>query len=437
MPSSKPLAIADPPAPAPPDGSKAHSCRVCGAAGSVRTFLSLGALPLGNAFVPPEEVPEEREFPLDMGFCERCCLVQVVEPAPAAALDRVYRHYSYVPTGTTLARHYRDLAKEVIEVTRPASGSLFVDVGSNDGLLLRELLGHAPGIRIVGVEPSDKISEIARGHGVPTVHGFFDDSAARSVRSQFGSAAVVSATQVFQHLRDPADFLRKAEGLLEPEGTLVLEGRAYMPDVIAKVSFDTFYHELLFCFTLHSLRELLGRSGFVIFHAERTDAYGGSLRVYARKASGSRPVDSSVADLLRFESEVGVPVFETYRAFGDRVAGVRDELTRTVRDLRSAGNRIVGYGAPSTGNTLLNYCRLGREYLDCIVDDNPLKQGLVTPGTHLPITDSRVLEDRTPEYVLLVAWRLREEILQKLRPLRSRGLQGVIVPLPSPEVVGA
>jgi SAM-dependent methyltransferase len=424
-------------APNPSGEPKPRSCPACGATGSVRTFLSLGALPLGNAFVPPEEVPEEREFPLDMGFCERCCLVQVIDPAPASALDRVYRHYSYVPTGTTLARHYRDLAEEVIDVVRPASGSLFVDVGSNDGLLLRELRGHAPGIRIVGVEPSDKISEIARNHGVPTVHGFFDDAAVRSVRSEFGSATVVSATQVFQHLREPAEFLRKAESLLEPEGTLVLEGRAYMPDVIAKVSFDTFYHELLFCFTLHSLHEILGRAGFVVFHAERSDVYGGSLRVYARKASGSRPVDGTVAELLRFEKECGVPAFETYRAFGARVAGVRDELARTVRDLRSAGNRIVGYGAPSTGNTLLNYCRLGREFLDCIVDDNPLKQGLVAPGTHLPITDSRVLEDRTPEYVLLVAWRLREEILAKLHPLRSRGLRGVIVPLPSPEVVGA
>jgi len=429
-----------PPASSPTRGGTTppvlHDCRVCGAESSVQNFLSFGPLPLGNAFIPPSEIPGEQEFPLDMGFCRRCYLVQVVDPVPTSALERVYRQYSYVPTGTTLARHYHDLAGEVLRVVRPEAGALFVDIGSNDGLLLTELRGQGPGIRIAGVEPSDKISEIARSRGVPTIHGFFDDPAADRLRTEFGAATVVSATQVFQHLRDPMGFLRRAMGLLTPNGVLVLEGRAYFPDVAAKVSFDTFYHELLFCFTLHSLRELLGRAGFSIFHAERTDAYGGSLRVYAQKVGGSRPTNPSVGELLAFERSAGVPEFETYREFGSRVEGVRDQLLGTVRRLKSGGHRLVAYGAPSTGNTLLNYCRLGKEYLEYIVDDNPLKQGLVAPGTHLPITDSRALTEHPPDYVLLVAWRLREEILEKLRPLRVRGLRGVIVPLPAPEVVG-
>jgi len=412
-----------------------RDCRVCGSRGSVRKFLSLGPLPLGNAFVPPEEVADEQTFPLEMGFCSRCYLVQVLDPAPTAALEKVYRHYSYVPTGTTLAHHYRDLAKDILRVVGPPDGALFVDVGSNDGLLLGELKSERPSIRIVGVEPSDKISEIARTRGIPTVHGFFDRSAVSTLRAEHGSAAVVSATQVFQHLRDPLDFLAKAQELLTEDGVLVLEGRAYFPDVAEKVSFDTFYHELLFCFTLHSLRSLLARAGFAVFHAERTSAYGGSLRVYAQRSSGLRAVEPSVAGLLAVEAGQGMTEFAPYRAFGSRVEEVRDRLTEMVRGLKAAGHRLVGYGAPSTGNTLLNYCHLGRDQFDFIVDDNPLKQGLVAPGSHLPIVDSKALFDRPPDYVLLVAWRLKDEILEKLRPLRSRGLRGVIVPLPSPEVV--
>jgi len=410
-------------------------CRVCGTEGSVRTFLALGLLPLGNAFIPASEVPHEEVFPLSMGFCERCFLVQIQAPAPVESIERVYRRYSYVPTGTTLAAHYRALAAEILDVSHPRAGGLFVDVGSNDGLLLGEIRSRNPAVRIVGVEPSDKISEIAKGRGIPTLHGFFDAHAVETIQREFGSACTVSATQVFQHLRDPEGFLRQVHEILEPNGVLVLEGRAYFPDVAEKLSFDTFYHELLFCFTAQSLSRILERAGFTLFRAERTAAYGGSLRVYARRTEDSRPVEPSVKELLEAERRAGVTTFETYRAFGRKVEEVREELSRTVRELKSRGKSIVGYGAPSTGSTLLTYAGLGQGQVDYIVDDNPLKQGLVMPGTHIPITDSGRLSSRPPEFILLVAWRLRDEILAKLEPMKGRGLEGVIVPLPWPELV--
>ncbi|MGA8711064.1 MAG: class I SAM-dependent methyltransferase [Thermoplasmata archaeon] len=417
------------------DDDRRGACRGCGTENSNRRFLSLGLLPLGNAFIPAAEIPEEERFPLDMGFCDRCFLVQVMDPAPLSSLERVYRRYSYVPTGSTLAAHYRDLANDILTVVHPGRDALFVDIGSNDGLLLSDIRRQGPQVRIVGVEPSDQISEIATKRGVPTIHGFFDPKAAEELRAKFGLADVVSATQVFQHLREPGDFLRSVHGLLRPDGVLTLEGRAYFPDVAEKVSFDTFYHELLFCFTLRSLQELLQRADFTIFHAQRSTVYGGSLRVYAQKTGGPRAVQPSVPALLSAEDSAGLGEFETYRSFGQKVEGVGRELEREVHRLREGGKRVAGYGAPSTGNTLLNYCHIGPEVLEYIVDDNPLKQGLVTPGTHVPITDSQALEERPPEYVLLIAWRLRDEILQKLRPLKARGLNGVIVPLPKPEVI--
>lgn len=419
----------------PSSARPAGRCPGCGAPRSVVGFLSLGDLPLGNAFFPLSEVTGEERFPLEMGFCERCFLVQVIEPAPLASLEKVYRNYSYVPTGKTLEDHYTALAADVLRVVRPSEGALFADIGSNDGLFLSKVLGLRRSARVVGVEPSTKPFQAAQARGIPTVHRFFDGQAVEQIRSGYGPAEVVSATQVLQHIRDPLAFLGAVHEILDPDGVLVLEGRAYFPDVADKVSFDTFYHELLFCFTLHSLVSLLDRAGYVVVHAEHQGIYGGSLRVYAQKRSGRRPVLDSVARTIDWERSRGVRDLATYRSFASKVAGARRRLTRTVAELKAGGRTIVGYGAPSTGNTLLNYCGLGSEFLEYVVDDNPMKQGLVTPGTHLPIVSSEALHERCPDYILVIAWRLKDEIVAKLAPLRDRGLKGMIIPLPEPEVL--
>ena len=411
------------------------TCRICGAPDSVVPFLSLGTLALGNAFVPLDEAVHEPSFPLDVGFCEACYLVHVVTPAPVESLEKVYRNYSYVPTGRTLADHYDRLAADIVSVVRPSERALFVDIGSNDGLLLSRIRHLAPGVRLVGVEPATRIAGIATERGIPTISGFFGPATADRIRTDQGAATVISTTQVLQHIRDPVALLRSVSGLLAPEGVFVTEGRAYFPDVAEKLSFDTFYHELLCCFTLNSLEKLLARAGLMVFHAERTEAYGGSLRVFAQKEGGTREVRSSVRDLRGYEAKQGLREADTYRAFGKRVEAVRDRIAAIVRDLRSRGHSVAGYGAPSTGTTLLAYCGLGKNEVEYIVDDNPLKQGLVTPGTHIPIVAPDGPSTHPPDYLLLIAWRLREEILAKVGPWRKSGLHGVILPLPHPEVV--
>lgn len=410
------------------------TCRLCGGAGSVRTFLSLGRMPPGNAFINPEEVPNERAFHLDIGFCTRCYVVEVIRPAPASSLEKVYQHYSYIPTGATLTKHYQALANELIHIVRPSKGSLFLDIGSNDGLLLSSIHAEDPSSRVVGVEPSSRIAGIARERGVQTINRFFDSVAAREVRSKFGRPQVITMTQVLQHIRNPLALLNLVEDLVDPGGVLVLEGRAYFPDVVQEMAFDTFYHELLFSFTLHSLGWLLRQAGFAVFHAERQSSYGGSLRVYAQKKDRRREAGISVRSLLDAERAAGLDRFATYRKFGNKVDGIRAQIVGIVSDLKSLGFTIVGYGAPSTGNTLLAYCGLGPQSVDYIVDDNPLKQGLVTPGTHIPITDVAYLRRHPPDYVLLIAWRLKKDILSRLGTLGNLGIKGIIVPLPKPAV---
>lgn len=422
--------------PSPPDPSAGTPCRLCGTPGAVRRFLDLGPQPLGNAFLPPAEIAGEAEYPLVMGVCAACHLVQIVDPAPPEATNRVYRNYSYVPTGETLTRHYRALAADLLEVVRPPSGSRFLDIGSNDGLFLRSIRERLEDARVLGVEPSGRIAEIAERSGIPTIHGFFDAACAGEVGRRLGPIQVASATQVLQHIRDPAALLRAVRDLLAPDGVLLLEGRAYFPDVAAKVSFDTFYHELLYCFTLHSLERLLGNSGFAVFHAEHHDVYGGSLRVFAQRAdTGTRPVRPSVDAIRAAEVAAGVTGFDAYAAFARQSASVRERLRTMVTGLAADGATLAGYGAPSTGTTLLRYCGLDRDVLRYIVDDNPLKQGLLTPGTHVPIVPSRRLADDPPDYVLVIAWRLREEIIGRLAPLEGKRIKGIVVPLPSPELV--
>jgi SAM-dependent methyltransferase len=412
-------------------------CHVCGSATGVRPFLDLGMQPLGNAFIPATEVASERQYPLVMGVCGDCHLVQIVAPAPSHATNRVYRNYSYVPTGETLEQQYAHTAEEIVRLVEPRDGSRFLDVGSNDGLLLRSIRQRAPHAEVLGVEPSARISAIARKKGVPTLTGFFDAETAREVAARWGQVDVASATQVLQHVRDPVGLLRSLRELLAPDGVLVLEGRAYFPAVLEKVAFDTFYHELLYAFTLHSLERLLALAGFGPFHARRTDAYGGSLRVFSQRIdTGRRPVRESIAEVRAAEVAAGVTRFEAYRAFARSTETVRSQLRAAVARPTAGGRSLAGYGAPSTGTTLLNYCGLDHRVVRYIVDDNPLKQGLVTPGTHVPITPPSELRDHPVDYVLVIAWRLKDEIVARLGPIENGHLRGIIVPLPNPELVG-
>ena len=396
------------------------NCRLCGTL--VVEFLSLGELPLGNAFLrSPQEFDQEPRFPLTLGFCPTCTLVQQMAPPPVALLEADYRQYRYVPVGESLRGHLAALGREVAEGLEP--GGLVVDLGSNDGALLAAIKDRC---RVLGVEPAEEISERARQAGVPTLTSFFDEELARIIVATDGPADVVTCTQTLQHIPDLSGFLAGVRTLLAPNGVFVVEGR-YFPATMRQCTYDTIYHEMLVYFSLHSLKALLERHGLVVFKTHPTTTYGGSLRVYA--GFHGEP-DISVADTLLYERASGVRDINSYRQFANDVHEMSLGLRDLVKGLKAKGARIAGYGAPSTSTTLLGFCGIGAETIDYILDDNPLKQGLFHPGTHIPIVSAQALEQKPPTHLLILAHQFENLIMEHTKLLGAK----YILPVP-PRIV--
>jgi SAM-dependent methyltransferase len=406
-----------------------NKCKACHSV-DVRRFLSFGKLPLGNAFLNPNQVKSEKKFDLDLGFCSACKLVQQISPPPQSSLTRVYQNYRYVPVGGSLRGNLANLSRAIVEEFNLKPDSFFIDIGSNDGALLS---GVKDRCKTLGIEPAIEISELARKAGVETLTSFFTPDLAKRLVSDRGRADVVTATQVLQHIPDLEEFVKSVQMLLKPTGIFVVEGR-YFADTVRKFSFDTVYHEMLYFFTLTSLANFFRTIGMEIFRAELVDVYGGSLRVYAKsKENRDIPINESVSRILGIERDLGLEKFQTYSSFAEKVFELRDELHSLILKL-SAKGRIAGYGAPSTGTTLLNFCKIGKGEVEYIVDDSPLKQGLLTPGVHIPIVDSTVLTQRPPDYLLIIAWRMKDEILPKIKESQKRGMS-IIIPLPKIEII--
>jgi SAM-dependent methyltransferase len=390
----------------------------------------MGPMPMANSFLSgPEQFADEPSYPLDLYFCETCSLVQLLDVIDPELL---FRNYIYV-TGTsdTMAGHNRRYASTIVDLLKLQTDALVVEVASNDGSLLKCFQEH--GVRTLGIEPATNIAQIARSRGVETIEHFFSLATARQVLREHGSADVIIANNVLAHVDETLDFLTGCKELLKPEGVLVVEV-PYLGELIDRLEYDTVYHEHLCYFSLTSLLRLCDEAGLSVFRIDRMPVHGGTIRVYSRARDRYPEHAGNVLKAVAAEVQAGLTTLARYERFAKDV----EKSARTIRnlliDLKERGKTVAGYGAPAKGNTLLNYSGIGVELLPYIVDKNPRKVNLYTPGMHIPVLPTSVLLQKQPDYLFILAWNFTEEIMKQQREYREHGGQ-FIVPLPEPKVV--
>ena len=408
--------------------SHRNDCRLCRGT-ALTKVLALTPTPPANAFVTAGELAEPQPaFPLDVWLCDGCGHVQLLDVVDPRVL---YAHYVYVSgTSPVFVRHFEQYAQYVRDTFGAPSGSLAVDIGSNDGTLLRFFkdAGH----RVLGVEPAEEISAASRRAGIPTLTGFFSEALAGRIVEEHGRAAVVTANNVIAHIDDLAGVMRGVAKLLAPDGIFVFEV-SYLVDVLEKTLFDTIYHEHLDYHSVEPLVPFFRSCGLELIEALRVDSHGGSLRGVAQRADGPRKPGASIAALIAAERAMGLRNAETFRAFGARIAKVGGELTALLEKLKREGKRIAGFGAPAKATTLLYHLGITPQLVDFIVDDSPLKQGRFTPGMHIPVLPAQALYERGADYAVILAWNFAEPIMKKHSAWREGGGR-FIVPLPSLQV---
>ncbi|HSC29716.1 MAG TPA: class I SAM-dependent methyltransferase [Vicinamibacterales bacterium] len=405
------------------------TCRVCDAA-NLEPILSFGRMPLANAFLgSPEEFAAEQSYPLDLYFCPGCSLLQLLDVVDP---DVLFRHYLYVTgTSTTQAEHNRAYARTLVERLRLGPGDLVAEVASNDGSLLRSFAPH--GVRTLGVEPARNLAAEATAAGVETVNEFFTCALARRLRADRGPARAVVASNVLAHVDDPRDFLAGCRALVADDGLVTLE-MSYVGDLVERVEYDIVYHEHLSYFSIASLLRLGEAVNLSAVRIDRFPVHGGSLRVYLSPSAQGHA--SEVRALEALERRAGLMEVERYRRFANEVRESRDALVGLLERLTGEGRRVAGYGAAAKGNTLLNFCGIDTRLLCYVADRNPRKIGLYTPGTHIPVRDVSTLSSgaETPDYLLILAWNLADEVMLQQRTYHDRGGR-FIIPVPRAKVI--
>ena len=404
------------------------TCRTC-KSDRLYLFLPLGDHPLANGFLREEQLGEpEAHFPLDVHVCLDCGLIQVADQVPA----EYFRHYVYIPSSAdAMHGHFAGLAESLKRRFLGSPDALTVDIGCNDGLFLSFL--RDGGARTLGVDPARNIAELARQKGLEVVTEYFTPDLARQIREEHGSAKVVVSTNTFHHIGDLDPFTLGVTLLLDDDGVFVVEV-PHALELVEQNEFDGVYHEHVSQHTVKSFVDHFRLFGLEVFDVERLDIHGGSIRVFARRATNGAIPTSVVDEWLDEEGRRGLFAEATYDAFRGRVERNREQLLAILAELKEDGKRIVGYGASARGNTLLNYYRIGTDTLDYIVDRNPLKEGLYSPGMHIPVEGPQRLAEDDPDYLLVIAWNFAEEIASQQENYLRRGGR-FIVPIPEPRIV--
>ncbi|HET8997232.1 MAG TPA: class I SAM-dependent methyltransferase [Acetobacteraceae bacterium] len=405
-------------------------CRFC-AAPLTESFADLGMTPLSNAFVPPERAAApERFYPLHAFVCSLCRLVQLDQAEPPQAIFRDYPYFSSY--AESWLRHAERYAAAMMERFALGRSSRVVEVASNDGYLLQFF--HRAGIPVLGIEPAENVACVARQRGIATDAAFFGCVTARRLRTQGIEADLLVANNVLAHVPALNDFVAGLGTLLHPDGVLTVE----MPHLLRLIEgsqFDTIYHEHFSYFSLLAAQRIFAAHGLRVFDVAQLPTHGGSLRLFlCHAACGAHKPHDTVDAVLAEERAAGLDGPHAYRRFAEQMVRSKCGLLDFCIAARRAGQRMVGYGAPAKGNTLLNYCGIGPEFLPFTVDRNPHKQGMLLPGTRIPVRAPDSVMQARPDYLLILPWNLRDEVMAQMAAIRDWGGRFVL-PIPSVQVL--
>ncbi len=407
-----------------------YKCRYCGA-DLKHTFVDLGATPLANSYLKPENLDEaEPFFSLHVRVCAECFLVQL--PALETP-ENIFSDYLYFSSfSDTWLAHAKDYCGKMSERFGLNEDSLVVEVASNDGYLLQYF--QESNINVLGIEPARNVAEHAVKKGVPTIVKFFGAETGRAVAAEKGFADLTAANNVLAHVPDINDFVEGFTQILKPEGVSTFEF-PHLLNLIKKNQFDTIYHEHFSYLSLYTVEKIFAAHNLTVFDVEQLSTHGGSLRVFAQKtATGIHEISETVEKIKNLETENGLTDIEVLSGYGEKVKETKRGLLEKLIELKRAGKQIAAYGAAAKGNTLLNFCGIKTDFIEYVCDANPNKQNHFLPGTRIPIVAPEKIAETKPDYVLILPWNIADEVIEKNSFIREWDGK-FILPIPNVTIV--
>ncbi len=409
---------------------EAGRCRFCGTP-LAHTFVDLGMSPLSNAFIKPENYRAMEPFyPLHAYVCGSCFLVQLEE---FESPQRIFSDYVYFSSySESWLRHAKAYAEMMIRRFGFNASHQVIEIASNDGYLLRNFKER--GIPVLGIEPAENVAQAARAAGIPTQTKFFGVKTARELAASGLQADLLLGNNVLAHVPDVNDFVAGMKIALKRDGVITMEF-PHLLQLMANNQFDTIYHEHFSYFSFVTVEKIFAKHGLMLFDVEELPTHGGSLRIYARHVEHDKPAESANMESLRNrEIGAGITAIATYEKFSENVRDTKRTLLDFLIRAKREGKTVVGYGAPAKGNTLLNYCGIRTDFLDYTVDRSPHKQGLFLPGTRIPVHAPDRIRQTRPDYILILPWNIKDEIIEQMSHIREWGGK-FVVPIPRVEVI--
>ena len=407
-----------------------NSCRLCNSK-NLEDVIELSPTPPGNNFLSKKQLNEPEDFyPLIVRFCQNCSHVQLADVVSPEILFQ--DDYKYVSgTSPVFVDHFRQYVKDILAKYSFPLRALIGDIGSNDGTCLKFF--KEKGFNVLGVDPATEIAARATAQGILTVAEFFSEKIGKNILKQYGQAHLITSHNTCAHVDDLVDLVRGVRNWLHDDGLFVCEV-GYLLDVYNNNWFDTIYHEHLDYHSVKPFVSFFKSLDMELISVERISPQGGSIRLYVQKDNGPYKKDSSVQEIVHLEESLGLDNVEIFRDFNNRNNANKEVLTSILRSIKDEGKHIAGYGAPTKSTTLLSHFNIGKNILDFIVDDNPLKQGKFSPGFHIPIMNSDELYEKMPDYLVILAWNFSDSIMRKHKKYKDRGGK-FILPMPEAHIV--